>query len=692
MKKVNTVLCSLCVICFVNFKGLAQDVLPKIDDREGKVLRVFGFDLRKEKVAWGNSSNIDSGETKKSDSGVVIFGYEKDENGVGYHVLSESATSMHTLSLLPNRSYVLSILIKPDFERTTGRNTREVNIGLRTYDGGGKNIIDNLNGIPINRSDKWERWEWEFTTDQRATSGRVHINMYGFTGGDHIKFADVALIELPVKPLVPFKKGEGVTFRGGPGKLPMKIEDVQSASNSIEVRTTGSLFSFDLENNTITTRQLLEKERDVAVWKLSTPLKNLEILSFNTIECVLANENITFGIQCDGLMMVSPQKDAVIHCTSKMGGEWNRFASGHLFALDKWGGFTANPHIPLGSGRLSRVDADVRTGRVSRGDLDFSGLYDNKTFLSSAKPGWEIKWYISPGERLGITVFPPRPFPWKESFESNFLLSEHDITRDTYKKWSKNVNQVVMWDFFERGWGQSYSETLELYDEANFKDHIKNIKDFGMVPCPYFSPYFYPSRDPKDFADELSRIKDTYGVNGVYFDGIPSQEWIVAYEEMRMSREVLNDGIIIYHNTGHASNGTAPLGEVSLKIPAIETYADITFGGELVWGDGPEWKYPEYIQSQYRMANNVGTFKSGEWEGVTPLQRELYMLKYNGRASLLSQDNGSYASEERVNYIENIYFPIVKKLQKLWKEKGDDPDFYEKYYLPKFKELTKGMF
>jgi hypothetical protein len=30
----------------------------------------------------------------------------------------------------------------------------------------------------------------------------------------------------------------------------------------------------------------------------------------------------------------------------------------------------------------------------------------------------------------------------------------------------------------------------------------------------------------------------------------------------------------------------------------------------------------------------------------------------------------------------------MKILEKLWKEKGNEPDFYEKYYLPKAEELT----
>lgn len=202
------------------------------------------------------------------------------------------------------------------------------------------------------------------------------------------------------------------------------------------------------------------------------------------------------------------------------------------------------------------------------------------------------------------------------------------------------------------------------------------------------SPYFFHSRDPEVFANEVKRMKETYGINGAYYDGIPSQEWIVAYEEMRMTREILKDGIIIFHNTGHASNGIPPLGEVSLKIPAVETYADITYGGELVWGSGPDWVYPQYIENQYRLANCVGTFKAGDWEGVEPYERDLILLKYNGRSCLLPQDRESPPSQERMEMMKTYYFPVLKELQKLWEAKGNEPNFYERFYLPEFKKLV----
>jgi hypothetical protein len=663
-----------------------------INEGEGRILRISGFDLRNEGVQWGASLNPDSGPQSGKDNDMEIK-FTRDEKGIGFYLINRSSTSFHTITLIPNRAYKLTMVIKPSFERVVERGTREVNIGLRTYDGGGKNVIDNLTGVPVNKSDDWIRYEWEFTTGHSVASGRLHINTYRFSGDEHIKIADIALIELPPKELIPYKKGEGVTFRGGPGKLPMRIEQSTLVDGKIMVQTTGALYTFDLVKSTVTTRQLIGQERDLARWTSSVPLTGLQILKETPLECVLSNDFITFGVQCDGLIMVSPHQDIALACRSLIGGEWNRLADGHLIARDKSGGFAVNPDIPLGTGRLARLDANVRTGRVKGGDLDFSGYVDNKTFLSSAKPGWEVKWYISPGERLGISVFPPRPYPWKESFESSYAISNTNVTPEMYKEWAEKYfcKHVIMWNFFQRGWGGSFTTDFPVYDEKEFISHIEMIKSLGMTPCPYMSPYFYRSRDPELFASELAKAKKKYGIRGVYYDGIPSQEWVDAYEMMRMTREVLADGIIIFHNSGHASNGIPPLGEVSLKIPAVETYADITYGGELVWGHGAEWTYPEYIQSQYGLANCIGTHKAGDWEGVLPYQRDLILLKYNGRASLMNQDRESIPSPERLEMMGKYYYPVLQGLKKVWLKYGNDPEFYSKYYLPEFNRLTKGL-
>ena len=66
--------------------------------------------------------------------------------------------------------------------------------------------------------------------------------------------------------------------------------------------------------------------------------------------------------------------------------------------------------------------------------------------------------------------------------------------------------------------------------------------------------------------------------------------------------------------------------------------------------------------------------KHDKWEGLSVEQRDLMMLRYNGRATT-----------------RRHYGPVLDELEQLWKAKGSDPDFYGKYYLPKAEALTRDL-
>ena len=167
----------------------------------------------------------------------------------------------------------------------------------------------------------------------------------------------------------------------------MRVEEARREEDRIVVRTTGALYEFDLGLNQLSARQLLERERDVAQWRFSLSLAGMEILRQNDNECVLANDRVTIGVQCDSLVMIAPHQELILTLTSRIGGRWNRLACGHLIAIDDFGGMAVNLDIPLGSGQLPRCDAGVRPGRVVAGKLDFSGVSDNQTLPQPGPAG-----------------------------------------------------------------------------------------------------------------------------------------------------------------------------------------------------------------------------------------------------------------------------------------------------------------
>jgi hypothetical protein len=157
---------------------------------------------------------------------------------------------------------------------------------------------------------------------------------------------------------------------------------------------------------------------------------------------------------------------------------------------------------------------------------------------------------------------------------------------------------------------------------------------------------------------------------------------VVAYEEMRMLREIFPDGALILHTTGQEYNGGPPLAVPDIFIPAIDTYATVTYRGEYVLHeDGPGWAYPKYVSSQYRKANCIGVQKGDRWLDVPQHTQDLINLHYNGRACRLDR------MEVSQEYVQG-YVPIIRTLEALWREKGSDPGFYERYYLPEVQRWT----
>jgi hypothetical protein len=661
-----------------------------LDAKGGVIHRVPGFDLKSPRSAIQGFDLWEETPTGDNRPPFELVFRQDAEIGGCYElrVLREDlrswpmwgTVSEDTLPLKPNRNYIISALINCDFQRPT-----EINLGMATRDAAGKLALVQVNGLP-NQTHGWQRWEWEITTDPRAAHGLVELDVYQFGEYDTFAIADLCFIELPPASLPVYAPGEGATFRGSAGNLPMHVERVEQTPDGWIVETTGARFTFDSRSDTLEIEQRIEHARPLSRWQLSMPLAGLQIIREDASVCVLANAHLTFGIQCDSLVMVVPHEDANLRCKSAIGGKWNRLEAGHLLAMDDYGGFAVNPDLPAGTGLLARVDTGIWPGRAARGMLDFAGTFDRQDFISRAEPGWEITWRLQPGERIGISAFPPRPYPWKQSFEGGFALSEFTMDTTRYRGWREDCQAVILWDFFERSWGMSYGARWTVRDGERLREHIRAAKDAGLKPVPYMSAWFYHSRDAVELTDEVRRLRDEWGFEGVYYDGLPVEDWVAAYEEMRLTREAYPDGTIILHHTF-----PTPLMEAGIELPAITTYADITFMGEEICGDTQDWAYPKYMVSQYRKANTIGVMKHNKWRWSGHFQRDMMMLRYNGRADVLSYIERGLAEDPEQHNLLEIYRVLLSDLKSLWRLRGDDPNFYEKYYLPAVLARTEAL-
>lgn len=72
--------------------------------------------------------------------------------------------------------------------------------------------------------------------------------------------------------------------------------------------------------------------------------------------------------------------------------------------------------------------------------------------------------------------------------------------------------------------------------------------------------------------------------------------------------------------------------------------------------------------------------KGDQWQ-LPPLVQEFAKLRHNGRMRVAGP----------LDVFKERYIPVLKELHKVWEAKGTEPDFFEKYYLPKPDSLLAGQ-
>lgn len=575
----------------------------------------------------------------------------------------------------PNRKYLVSALVYCDFDRAES----EINVGLRI---GNENenqitLIDGFHGLPSDTGGKWLRFETTVTTPYEAAKARFYGAWYGFGKEDEAFYiADIEVSELAVEEIIPLGVGEGLEFGGSSGMFDMSVLPPVSEGNNIRVMTNGAQYSFDKSAGTITVSQRIGNPRGLAEIKTNKPLTDLRVLRADDKAAVLTTGEggLSFGIQMDGLMLISAHgDDAEITLTSKIGGKWNRLLCGNLIAMDDTGGFTVNPALVSGSGRTP--DYSVISG------VDFERERGDTEFISGAKPGWSISWTVKPGERLGVTAFPPREYDWENSFDSALANIDFGSGTEIWQNYKTkfDLRYGVLWSSFKGAYAMSWGDKYIPKDETKFRAHIAAAKAADVRPLEYMSMFFWDGT-LDGYINEVIRHRDEYGIEGIYTDGVPPIDWLKAYEGMRLLREVFPNGCIVEHTTGQSANGGAPLAAPEIFIPAIDAYATFTLRGESVRGTAKDWAYQRYVTKGFGASNTFGLQKYDAWtvdgKNMQSEEQQLLQLLYNGRARYDAVYSDGYKN-------------ILAAAQKQWQASGAADGYFEKCYLPYVRRLVR---
>ncbi len=686
--------------------------LKEVDTRGGVKLEpnVGSWDFSREGgVDYGSNRDIMQLEWMDLGDGSGCHRYYISQTRrTSQSIYTRPATS-EVFDMKPNRNYLVSVLIWTDWTvlAESDGTTRECLINLSAADrdeAPGAARVDLRMGVPP-YSDGWIRLEYICSPGLMEVGGFFPIfQSWNFDYGvddNMICIADFSIVELPEETNYPiYKEGEGVTFRGNSGGLDMKVVDAVETENEITVTTTGTKYIFDKKNSTISANQLINLKREVSTWKSDVSFADLKIRSKTDTECVISCPEVTFGVQMDGMVFLTPHgRDIRLECTSQISGLWNRFDWGFLTCIDDYGGFTVTPDLPEGTGK--KCNYEILTENLDFVDIPFdnnNSLVDGKYMhphwneISNCKPGWQIAWTISPGERLAISTFPPREYDWKKSFNMTYENKNWD-SKDDYAARYNDFNVKVANIFTASDTGYAAEWTPFHTYNAHEKDFIRQIElahNAGVEVITYKPQYFYFDKyTPDSYVADVKRIKERYGLDGLYSDGNSSEhQWVTGYEAARMLRQLFDEGTMIIHTTGIPANGGAPLSSPGHYIPAIDTYWSGTLKTEsLAYADVTP-PLLQYTVSQYNTSNIVGYAKGDNWK----------YYNANGELELLSKDywplavleqNGRCRIELGNDYFKNTYVKFLRELEALWEQKGDDPFFYEKYYGPKVRELIK---
>ena len=195
--------------------GVADDDSPaagglSLDTRGGKVIAIPGLDMSKPGAQWrltGYAEMVfEKGKEEPDHYRLITWEEDKWDRQTLY--------APELINLRPNRNYMISMVLDTDCERPA-----EINVGLTQLDPDGKSIYERYVGIP-NKTGGWQRWECVLNSDPRAASGELQLHLWDLPPGSKLRIAELSVIELPAVALKPFGRGEGATFRGGPGSLP----------------------------------------------------------------------------------------------------------------------------------------------------------------------------------------------------------------------------------------------------------------------------------------------------------------------------------------------------------------------------------------------------------------------------------------------------------------------------------------
>jgi hypothetical protein len=432
------------------------------------------------------------------------------------------------------------------------------------------------------------------------------------------------------------------------GVLDMKVEGASTKQGSVTVQTTGAEFVFDESAGRIECSQKIPLKRKVAVVS-GLNLKHVQIDENSSLECRLSVEGhktpIVVGL--DSLLTIPIEMGATIAVTGTYAPAWPGIEKPHFLLPDEKGG--------VGIYLLGNAVCEVP---------------------ENWKPGWCVRYKASQPSRVLVSVFPPKPFDWKQSCETmlHSFSSTHPYPSDQeLEAWSKYGKVLTLHSWIWKGgksrqYGieQDGSWTNSEFDAKSDEELLRVARTchrLSMKVIAYLSPYYQGGgRKPEDFAKAVGQAVKKYELDGAYFDGVYN-DIESAYEVTRQVRKVIGDkGILYIHST------QLPLKEI--YCPFLDCYANYILRGEHL---RMSKEYARWKVSCWNLSNSVGTFC---YDRHRPDEQMIDgILSVNARLPIWVQDgtwNGTkyHLTEDEMKLMASEYLPRLEKENQAAKPNG----------------------
>ena len=265
----------------------------------------------------------------------------------------------------PNAGYRFSLMMKARFTEGT------MSPCIREVGEDGKTITYHTATKMGPGECEWHAVSRDFHSTSRAHHFQVYLVFRDVIGTAW--YDDMKLVELTPEPLPPIGTGATVTFPGSAGSLDMRVEPVRqlrSVPPITLVSATGATYRVGGDGGSIRGQQRIGVARDAVQITIDPPPGELAVLRSDESVCVLGNEKLEIGVQCDSLIVLAPGVDTTFTVSGSYCGKWTQNQQGCVQVIDDEGGVCVYPYVVPGTGVAWNVDQEP-------GDL--------------AQPGWQCR-------------------------------------------------------------------------------------------------------------------------------------------------------------------------------------------------------------------------------------------------------------------------------------------------------------